>query len=229
MIAGRAAEVLLCERAQSRIIDLAGGEDLAEIGLWADRIRSNQNYADTGPWHYMNIRTGGRLTDFEHPPEGDVLWAIGHFSDQLGDETLGRVEHVEALKFLVHFIVDLHQPLHVGLAEDRGGNTVNLEFRGEDTNLHRFWDTHAIESSGLSVGAFARSLRGDIVDAAEPVSLDPLVWAAESLALRARVYDFGRAGREPPRRYIDFAGRTTRERLSVAARRLAGTLNDLFC
>jgi len=229
LIAGRTAEALLCERAQTQISDLADGEDLAEIGLWADRIRSSQKYADTGPWHYLNIATGDQLIDFEHPPEGDVLWAVEVFTERLGDKALSRNERVEALKFLVHFVVDLHQPLHVGLAEDRGGNSIELEFGGEDTNLHRFWDTHAVESSGLSVGAYARLLRRETADAGETQSLDPLVWAAESLALRARVYDFGQAGRAPPQRYLDFAAQTTRERLRVAAQRLAGTLNGLFC
>lgn len=228
LIAGRVAEGLLCERASRAIADLAGDESLGEIGLWADEIRSSRAYDAAAPWHYMNVADDARLADFEHPPEGDVLWAIGHFSDRLRDDTLARRDRFEALAFLVHFIVDIHQPLHVGLAEDRGGNSIELRYRGEETNLHRFWDTHAIEWTGLSVAAYADSLASDAVTS-DGVSLDPLVWAEESRALRPEVYAYGEAGREPPRRYLDAAAAITRERLRLAALRLAATLNTILC
>ena len=157
-----------------------------------------------------------------------MLWAIDRFSVQLADRSQSNAMRAEALKFLVHFIVDIHQPLHVGLASDRGGNAIELRYNGERTNLHRFWDTHAIEWTGLPVGDYARRLSSDS-ETGEPVELDPLVWAEESRALRARVYDFGRAGQEPSRSYKDFAAETTIERLRLASRRLAGTLNRLLC
>jgi hypothetical protein len=228
LIAGRVASPMLCRQAASVVMDLTGGEDLGEIGLWADRIRSDPAYADAAPWHYINVADGARLADIEHPPEGDVLLAIERFSDRVGDPALSRNERAEALRFLVHFVVDLHQPLHVGLAEDRGGNAIDLVFRGERTNLHRLWDTHVIEWTGLSVGDYVRSMAREL-QAAGSVSLDPVVWADESLALRSRVYAYGRAGQAPSADYLDFAASVTRERLALAARRLAGTLNSLLC
>lgn len=227
LIAGRVAEDLLCRRAASVVADLRDGASLGEIGLWADQIRSNDAYDRAAPWHYMNIADGERLAEFAHPPEGDVLWAIEHFSAQLGDTTRSRTERSEALGFLVHFIVDLHQPLHVGLAEDRGGNTIELRYKGETTNLHRLWDTDVIDWTGLSVADYAGSIAAGA--AARNVSLDPLVWAAESLALRPRVYGYGRDGREPPDDYLDAAAAITRERLALAALRLAATLNTILC
>jgi hypothetical protein len=224
--AGIAAEDRLCERAAATISDLADGEGLGEIGLWADEIRSRGTHDHAAPWHYMNIAEGERLTDFEHPPEGDVLWAIEHFSERLVDASLSRQQRFEALAFLVHFVVDIHQPLHVGLAEDRGGNAIELRYDGEATNLHRLWDTHAVEWSGLSVRAYARSLVGTTAD---EISLDPMVWAAESLALRPSVYAYGAERRQPSNPYLDVAARITRERLRLSALRLAGTLNRLLC
>ncbi|HUF72232.1 MAG TPA: S1/P1 nuclease [Gammaproteobacteria bacterium] len=226
LIAGRVAEGLLCERAAATISDLADGDSLGEIGLWADEIRSLGTYDHAGPWHYMNIADGERLADFGHPPEGDVLWAIGHFSERLVDSTLSRQERFEALAFLVHFVVDIHQPLHVGLAEDRGGNAIELRYNGEETNLHRLWDTHVIEWTGLSVREYARSLGSA---GADDVSLDPMVWAAESRALRSSVYAYGSERRRPPSSYLNAAADITRERLRLAALRLAGTLNTMLC
>jgi hypothetical protein len=229
LIAGRLAEELLCERARREIAVLGERQDLGELGLWADRIRSDPAYADSAPWHFMNIADGTPLSAFEHPPEGDVLSAIDRFAGRLRDESLGQSERAEALKFLVHFIVDLHQPLHVGLADDRGGNAVQLRFRGESTNLHRLWDTHAIEWTDLTIRSYRRRLRRDVLAAAGPDSLDPLVWAEESLALRPAVYDFGARNREPNAAYMAFAASTTHDRLAAAARRLAASLNATFC
>lgn len=229
MIAGQVADELLCERAREEVAVLGDRQDLGELGLWADRIRSDPAYADAAPWHYMNIADDVPLSEFEHPSEGDVLLAIDRFAGRLRDVSRGRSERSEALKFLVHFIVDLHQPLHVGLADDRGGNSVLLRYRGESTNLHRLWDTHAIDWAGLSLRSYRLSVQRDVMASDSPVSLDPLVWAEESLALRPAVYDFGEANHEPDAAYMNFAASTTHDRLVAAAQRLAGTLNAAFC
>lgn len=229
LIAGRAAEAELCANARDSVEQHADGDDLGELGLWADRIRSDPAYDDAGPWHYVNIESGRRVADVEHPPEGDVLWAIGHFKARLADESLSLLERREALRFLVHFIVDIHQPLHVGLEADRGGNSIDIQFRGEASNLHRFWDSHAVELAGISIRAYTRAVTRELRAADDNVSLDPEVWAEENLELRPRVYEYGAAGREPASDYLDFAASTTRQRLVLAARRLAGTLNSIFC
>lgn len=229
LIAGRAAEPMLCKQAAAEIERLGDGEDLGELGLWADRIRSDPGYADAAPWHYMNIADGESLLAFEHPPQGDVLWAIEHFSARLGEQDLDREARGEALRFLVHFVVDLHQPMHVGREEDRGGNEIELLFRGERTNLHRFWDSGAIALADETMAEYAARV-GRLAAAIEvETNLDPVVWAQESLDLRPRVYDFGAAGRELPPRYEDFAALVSRERLALSARRLAGLLNRIFC
>ena len=228
LIAGRAAEQMLCARAADRIAELGGGDDLGELGLWADRIRGDDRYSDSAPWHYMNIATGESLAGYAHPPEGDILWAIDHFAARLVDAKLSDAVRGEALRFLVHFIVDIHQPLHVGLADDRGGNAIELRYGGRMTNLHRFWDTHAIEWADISIDEYVRGIRvPDRTD--DDPARDPMVWAAESLDLRPAVYDFDGQRREPSATYKNFAAETTRLRLGQAALRLADTLNRLLC
>jgi len=227
-IAGEAAAQRLCAAAVRAIDRLGGGQDLGEIGLWADRIRSDPEYARAAPWHYVNVADAASLRTLEHAPEGDVLEAIMRFSAQLADRQLDDRVRGEALRFLVHFVVDLHQPLHVGLAEDRGGNDVELSYRGERTNLHRFWDTHAIEQSGLAVPEYVRVVAALIPQLARRDALDPLEWAAESLSLRESVYTVA-VGGEQSARYLDYADSVTRERLALAAARLAGTLNAILC
>jgi hypothetical protein len=230
LIAGRAAEPLLCPRAAAEVARLGGGEDLGELGLWADRIRSDPDYADAAPWHYVNIPNGANIADHVTPPEGDVLWAIGHFRARLGDDSLGDRERGEALRFLAHFVVDLHQPLHVGLAEDRGGNEIAIVYEGETINLHGFWDTQVINVPAVSLTDYTSAvtrLAAAGIDGGD--MLNHAVWASESLALRPVVYSFGPAGREVSANYYSGARDITLERLALAAARLARTLNSVFC
>lgn len=226
LIAGFAAEPLLCAEARTHVAAL--GASLGELGLWADRVRSTPEYAKSAPWHYMNIEDGVPITAFEHPPEGDVLSAIDRFRAELAAGAAPE-EEADALRFLIHFIVDVHQPLHVGRASDRGGNTINLRIGGAPTNLHRFWDSDAIDLAGLPLDRYAALVAERAAAAFPAARYAPREWAAESLALRAGVYDFGRDPAGLPERYIEFAIATTEDRLALAAARLAATLNGLYC
>lgn len=227
LIAGFAAGPLLCAQARSRIA--ATGEALGDLGLWADRVRSVPDYARSAPWHYVNIEDGASLAGFEHPPEGDVLWAIDRFRAELADGTAQSGAEADALRFLVHFVVDIHQPLHVGRASDRGGNAINVRIGGAPMNLHRFWDSAAIDLAGLPLHRYAEIVAERAAAAYPEARYAPREWAAESLALRAEVYDYGGNATGLPERYIEFAIATTEDRLALAAARLAATLNGIYC
>jgi hypothetical protein len=139
---------------------------------------------------------------------------------------------LDALRFLVHFIVDLHQPLHVGRASDRGGNTIDVRYGATTVNLHRFWDTDVLEVAGLSRREYERALAPKVAALAKrPKAFAPETWAAESLAVRKDVYAFKRRGRAAAvldRGYLDRADAITRERLSLAAVRVAFALDTVL-
>src|SRR5690606_3815725 len=84
-IAGIAAEPLLCPRAAAEVASLSDGRGLAEIGPWADRIRSDDAWRHTAPWHYMNIGDDEPLEAYRHPPEGDVWWAVERHAARLAE------------------------------------------------------------------------------------------------------------------------------------------------
>jgi nuclease S1 len=246
-IAGELAEPVLCPAARAKVAELGDHRSLGELGTDADLIRDTEEGRQSAPWHYMNVddprvvvgtdsRTAAleAVLAFRHPPEGDVLLGIERFGGEVANRALPRARRSAALRFVVHFVVDVHQPLHVGRVSDRGGNDILVRYGGEVVNLHHFWDTDvlALRSEGPEVyagrlrPAFAATL-------AAPLSRDPTVWAAESLELRAVVYDFEPAAPGEPAvldaRYLAAAQRVAEQRIVLAAARLAATLNGMFC
>ena len=242
-VAGLLAERELCPAARGEVATLGDGESLAELGLWADTIRDEPQWKRSAPWHYMNVADlppGASAADaraaidaFRHPPEGDVLGALARFEKTLADRNGPRSERADALRFVVHFVVDLHQPLHVGRASDRGGNEIDVQVDDKVVNLHRFWDTEVLALRHLGAERYAQRLEAAF--AATPAARahdPPATWAAESLLLRRGVYGFAAAVRGAARlddAYLRSAQRIADERLVLAAARLAATLNTMFC
>ena len=230
-IAGLIAQERLCAEAQQQVRTLGQGQGLNQLGLWADWVRGESEWEHSAPWHYMNIPDGASLEEYRHPPEGDILWAIGHFAARLADRKESIAERRDALRFLAHFVVDLHQPLHVGRESDRGGNMIDVDpGNGGPVNLHRFWDTDAVALSGLEVEDYVQSLAGLIEANTRAWEQDTLMdWARESQALRPDVYDFGGRGNRLTRNYLENAERITRLRLAQAGVRLAAVVNRALC
>ncbi|MCO1335134.1 S1/P1 nuclease [Microbulbifer sp. OS29] len=134
-----AAEVAL-------LLETAGEPHLAESATWADRIRSDESYNWAAPLHYINLpRDWSTYIEVRDcPPAGCILKAIKSYEAILADRERNKIARAEALMFIAHFVGDLHQPLHTGLFSDRGGNDVQVQLHGTDTNLHALWDIHLV-------------------------------------------------------------------------------------
>jgi hypothetical protein len=236
------AEPKLCPAARSEIADLSDGQPLGDLAIWADKIRDDPAWERAVPWHYINFpelppgagleQARAAIDAFHHPPEGDVLTAIVRFTAQLADHSLPHAARAEALRFVLHFVVDVHQPLHVSRASDGGGTEVEVRIGDDVRSLHGFWDTTAFNRRGVAPEQFARELAPafDAVPAARAHD-PPAQWAAESLALRPTVYSFAPAEGPAPLddAYRSMAKRVDEERLVLAAARLAATLNGALC
>jgi hypothetical protein len=165
----------------------------------------------------------------------NVLSAIAYFDRRFADPSRARDERAEALRFLAHFVADVHQPLHVGRAEDRGGNTIDVRVDGRATNLHAVWDAQKLLKAALPVGSDGRQARfssilGLTAGRAEALQGDdPVAWALESQALRPAVYAFDRGQNELDAAYLAGALEIVDRRLSEAGVRLAGRINRVYC
>lgn len=235
-IVGEIADRHLTEAARRGVAEILGDESLAEAATWPDDIRSDPAWDHAGPWHFMSIDDHETLATTARSEEGDVLEAMKRFEAVLRDLEAPEEKKVEALRFYVHFVGDVHQPLHVGRRDDRGGTTIRVRWFREPRNLHSVWDSGLIQAEELSFTEFVRFIddatQSDVV-AWQTAPYEE--WVRESFCLRDRVYDFGseapdQPGEEPSLSYgyAFTQGPVIEKRLLQAGIRLAGRLNALF-
>jgi hypothetical protein len=224
---GRIAERHLAPETGRQIAALLGPERLTYVGTWADDIRSDPAWAKAESWHWVTIQPGQTYAESKKNPAGDVLEAIARFERILADAAAPRTERQQALKWLVHLVGDIHQPLHVGRGDDRGGNEVVVLWFGEPSNLHSVWDSGLIGRSDLSSTELAEKV--DIASAEDVKAWQassPLDWAAESSATLDKVYTLG--DRKLSFRYIFEQWPTVERRIAQAGVRLAGLLDRVL-
>ncbi len=205
---------------------------LADVANWADQIKGKRR--ETRPWHYANIAAGEVVYSKQRDcPEGScVVEKIKAFEDKLQKLDGRRRHRKEALMYLIHFVADVHQPLHLGNAEDRGGNTIKIGTGEETTNLHAVWDHGLIHLNGNSLINYATGLAQGIAGEKAAAWVVPGVegWANESreLALhQAYPFELSRHGELSARYMADGRG-TVELQLKKAGVRLAHLLNKIF-
>lgn len=224
---GQIAEDHLTPQARAALEELMGNESLARAGTWADEIRSDPAWNKASPWHYISVDDDETLATTERNSRGDVLEAMERFEAVLRDPAASREEKVIAVRFLTHFVGDVHQPLHVGRRGDRGGNEIVVLWFGEPTDLHALWDSDMIESQKLSFTELVRFIDHPTPEqVAEWQAAGYRDWIVESFALRDQVYDLGdrRLGYE----YMFHNMPIVERRLLQAGIRLAGLFNSVL-
>lgn len=198
-IVGLIAEKHLTEKAKKEINNLLKGESLALVSTWADEIKSDASWDHTHSWHYVNFAAGEKIHLKSSSSPANILTAILQQVEILKDKKSHNEKKAVALKFLVHLIGDLHQPLHVGYGEDKGGNTIDIRWFGDHINLHQLWDQYLIESEKLSYTEYVdflwqRNLNGKTKKVEEKkqksfaIQSELLSWTEESRAYLPQVY-----------------------------------------
>jgi len=143
------AEQRLDREVRKEVTALLGEMSFVDASVWADQVRGKE----TAPWHYVNIPIDEDTYDADRhcPKQQCVIAQIKRFRKVLADPAAGFRKRQKALKYLIHFVADLHQPLHAGDNHDRGGNDVIVEFLGRTTDPYRKkpWNLHAVWDSGL--------------------------------------------------------------------------------
>lgn len=238
----------------NRLLKIGGDTRTNEFltaAVWADDVRRDR--PDTGNWHYINLhfRTDhGRVTN--KPEKENVVEAIDRFRKVLADKTKPDADRAEALRFLMHFVGDIHQPLHAVARDsvqhpqgDRGGNDFQIRppasMAGDSyapKNLHSLWDGGAglfpyFDRPLSPADRTAIEREAELMEATLPIeeqrgakNLDPMTWAKESLDAAKRVtYDLNE-GAVPSEDYMRRSRRVCAQRAALAAYRLAAILNE---
>lgn len=229
-VTGEIAETYLSEPAKVRIEQILGVEDLAEASTWPDFMRSNPDdywRRTANPWHYVTVPEGETYPNVEIPEWGDAATALASFRETLRSETASIEDKALALRFTVHIIGDLHQPLHAGNGLDRGGNTFTVTFFDKMTNLHGVWDSDLIDHEQLSFTEMTDWLGRTISpeNVQEWSDTDPAIWINESALIRDTIYPEDRDLRWD---YVYAHRDTYRQRLKMAGVRIAAYLNETF-
>jgi hypothetical protein len=199
---GELAQQQLSPKALSWVKSYLSQEEIFSASHWADEIRSDPSWKRASSWHYLNCPFSRLLSERTIKKEGDLLQAMEAMMNILLKRKVPKpyekVTAQEALKFLIHFVGDLHQPFHVGLEEDRGGNDVMVFWFGEKTNLHQLWDQGLIDHQKLSFSEWSRFIHGRLPKNLRKKTKQSLQhrfeqdffsWALESRAVLKNLYE----------------------------------------
>lgn len=229
-VTGEIAEYHLTDTARERVNSVLGNTSMALATVWMDDIRSDDSYNYTSTWHWTTIPNGMTYEesgDYQEE-DGNIVWALETLIAELKEGGLSETDEREKLKMVMHMVGDIHQPLHVGTGDDRGGNDVRVQWMGGNSNLHRVWDSDIINSFQMSFTELAQELNTatpeQIIKWQQATVRD---WAHESMSYRDQVYDLPsnvRLGYE----YRFYNKDIVYLRLLQAGVRMAGVLNDIY-
>jgi len=226
---GKIAQDYLKGKTKRAISELLDGQSLALVSTFGDDIKSDKRYNEFYTWHYVNMPFGVKYEDSKKNPTGDLVTGIEMCKEVIKDENSTKEDKVFYLKMLVHLMGDLHQPMHIGRAEDKGGNTIQVQWFNRGTNLHRVWDSDMINHYQMTYSELAENSdkiskeqvkflqKGTIVD-----------WANETQTYAVKAYASTNSGEKLGYRYMYDNFGLVRSQLQKGGIRLAKVLNELF-
>ena len=233
-IIGRIAQEHLVPNAANRVRLLLGsGVTLADAGSWADEIREER--PETASWHYINIPPEATEFDLARDCANDdcITAQLRRFVGIVRLGVRDPEQRREALRFLIHFMGDLHQPLHAGYGQDRGGNDLEVVFREQPRNLHSLWDSALIGALGEEretiASRLAQSASAEQKREWQKGDLPAWTWESHLIAVRM-VYGALPSGnpRQLSEAYVGQATQVMQEQLTKAGIRLAHVINDMW-
>ncbi|SDM84145.1 S1/P1 nuclease [Kriegella aquimaris] len=228
-VIGEIAQDHLNAKTKREILKLLDGESLAAVANFSDEIKADTTYRKFSAWHYVNFPADASYKDVEPSPYGDVVIGIQKCIEIVKNKHSSKSNRAFYLKMLVHLMGDLHQPMHVGRLEDKGGNDIELQWFNRPSNLHKIWDANMIDDYGMSYTELADNLprltkkqvaviqKGTIYD-----------WLEETQDIANEVYESVDEGEKLYYRYSYDWWSTLETQLERGGLRLAKVLNELF-
>jgi hypothetical protein len=232
-IVGQIADFYLTAKARRGVTQVLGTESTAMASNWPDFIKSDSTYNYLGSWHYVNLPGGldqnGVFNFLDTDKQANVYNKIPEMIAILKDKQKTRAEKQMAMRLLIHFIGDVHQPMHTARKDDLGGNKVALTWFGQRSNLHRIWDEQLIDYQQLSYTEYASVINHPTKDQLNKWRHDSLKQTVyESYEACNKIYAVTKADDKLSYRYnFEFVD-LLNEQLLKGGVRLAQVLNDIY-
>lgn len=230
---GELAEPMLKPASKHKIKQLLGDESISHATTYLDRMRSQKDtfwQKTASPWHYVTVPSSQNYQQHKHAPKkGDAYTALMHYSKQLGQSNNPEQQKL-ALYFVLHLVGDLHQPLHAGNGEDRGGNDFDVYFQKKRTNMHRLWDSQMLATQKQSYWLKTLSAKISALPSNSKQQWNnstTIDWINESVTIRQNIYPT-KEKIHINQSYLQSSLAITEQRIMQAAVRLAHQLNILL-
>lgn len=227
------AEKNLSRKAKREIKKIIGNQKLAYWANWPDFIKSDTSWKFADSWHYVNIPGNlsydAFLTELDHSSEDNLYKRTLILIEELKKKELPLEKKQQYLYFLIHIIGDVHQPLHVGRAEDLGGNKVTVEWFGSKTNLHTVWDSKLVDFEKYSYTEYAdvlNRLSKKEIKEVQDGSLEN--WIYDSYTVSNKIYSEVTKDENLKYRYQYLNKERVEQQLQKGGLRLSKVLNEIF-
>lgn len=220
----------LTKKAAKKIDQILDGKSIVYWSSWMDNASHTPEFAYTKTWHYKNIDADEAYETAYQEPAGDVLTAIEAQIAALKSGTLNKEAQALALKMLVHFVGDLHCPMHMAHRSDRGGNSHQVQFFNQSRNLHSIWDSGIIDNARKwTYTEWAQEI--DTVNKKEIEAIvagTPAQWGKETFEIATRIYEGTPKGSKLSYDYVNEWSPVVEQQLLAGGLRLAKILNEIF-
>jgi hypothetical protein len=218
------AKQCLSKQTIDSVQNYLGAMSFEDASVWMDEVRSDRTYDYLKPWHYVNVEKDKTYVKTKDPEVvNEIEIAIATLKEK-GVRDKDRINF--ALKVIFHLIGDIHQPLHCGYADDKGGNTMQVQYMGKGSNLHKVWDSEIIEDVNITLSdclKLANTLSANEKKKMQNNNVE--VWMNEARELLPEVYNFETKIKQD---YIDKNKPVIEKQLVRAGIRLAMVLNETF-
>jgi hypothetical protein len=216
--------------AKAKVATLLSAATVAEMSAWGDFVRSDAAFKDKDTWHYTNFDSGLLEEDFKEMAvlqnSGENVYRTGWLIEGLKRNPNDTI----ALKLLIHFVQDLHCPMHLARPDDKGGNSVRIRWFGQNANLHSLWDSRLIDSQNMSYSEYGSFLIRTVAPRIAPVAYEKgaeIQWAWQTYQVTEQIYcDQSKIDRHYEYMYQYKA--VWEKALATAGVHLAAVLNALY-
>jgi hypothetical protein len=212
------------ENAKKVVLQYLDGMTLQEAANWMDNVKNDHSYDFMRAYHYVNFDKGANVVE----SNGDnIIYQLNTTIKELQNkESLSKEQINTKIKILFHLIGDLHQPLHVGYGEDKGGNTMQINYNFRGTNLHSLWDSGIIEYARITLQDCLKANTYSINEIRALQNINVVNWATDSRINLVQIYKT--SGNKINEEYVDSNVPLIENQILKAGIRLAGVLNVVF-